>query len=76
MLRGENMQFRPGQFSFDSYLLSLSSNFTKMVTFEKAKSPGPSDCERMISVDCIMNTLEHSKIRLTFFIHPVQMKED
>ena len=31
--RGENMRFRP-QFSFDSYLLNLSSNFTKMVTFE------------------------------------------
>ena len=57
------------QFSFDSYLLRLSSNFTKMVTFESQK-PCLSDCERMISVDYIMNTLEHSKVGLPFFCTP------
>ena len=56
------------QFSFDSYLLNLSSNFTKMVTFESYK-PGLSDCERRISVDYIMNALEHSKVRLPFFLY-------
>ena len=49
------------QFSFDSYLLNLSSNFTKIVTFESYK-PDLSDCERMISVDYIINALEHSKV--------------
>ena len=42
----------------------------KMVTFECYK-PGLSDCERMISVDYIINALEHFKVRLPFFIHPV-----
>ena len=49
------------QFSFDSYLLNLSSNFTKMVTFESLK-PDLSDRERMISVHYIMNALEYSKV--------------
>ena len=57
------------QFLFDSYLLNLSSNFTRMVTFESYKL-GPSDCERMISVDYIMNALQHSKVRLPFFYTP------
>ena len=58
-------------FSFDSYLLNLSSYLTKMVIFESLK-PGLSDCEGMIFVDYIMNTLENSKVRLLFLIHPVQ----
>ena len=39
-----------------------------MVTFESYK-PGLSDCERIISVDYIMNALKHSKVRLPFLIH-------
>ena len=31
--------------------------------------PVLSDCERMVAVDYIMNTLEHSKIRLPFFLY-------
>ena len=58
-------------FSFDSYLPNLSSSFTKLTAI-KSQKPGLSACERMISVDCIMNALEHCKVRLTFFlIHPV-----
>ena len=43
-------------------VLNLSSNFTKMVTIKS----GLFDCERMISVDYIMNARarEHSKVRL------------
>ena len=37
-------------FSFDSYLLDFSLNFTKMITIESFK-PVPFDCERKISVD-------------------------
>ena len=54
------------QFLFHSYLLNLSSNFTKMVTFESYKL-GLSDCERMFTVHYIMNALKHSKVRLPFY---------
>ena len=37
-------------FSFDSYLLNVSSNFTKMVTIESLRL-GLSNCERMVSLD-------------------------
>ena len=57
------------QFIFDSYLLNLSLNFTKMVTFESYK-PGLSRCKRMISVDYIMNALKHPKVRLPFIYTP------
>ena len=64
------MRFRPAIFiRFDSYLLNLSSNFRKMMTFESFV-PCLSDCETMISVDYIMNALKHCKVRLPFFIHP------
>ena len=56
-------------FLFDSYLLNLSSNFTKMATIECQK-PGIYDCERIISVDYIMNAPEPSKVRLPFFETP------
>ena len=55
-------------FSFDSYLPNLSSNFKKMMTIGSYK-PGLSACERIISVDCIMNALEHCKVRLLFFVY-------
>ena len=38
--------------------------------FKFHKNGGLSDCERMISVDYIMNALEHSKVRLAFFDTP------
>ena len=60
------------QFLFDSYLLNLSSNFTKIVTIESLK-PGISDCETIISVDYIMNALEHTKFRLLFFYTPCRL---
>ena len=62
MLRGGNMRFRPATCIW----FVFTESFTKMVTFERYK-PGLSDCERMISVDHIMNALEHSKVRLPFF---------
>ena len=61
------MRLRPA--IFDSYLLNLSSNFTKIGTFENYK-PGLSDCERMISGHYIINALKHSKVRLPFFYTP------
>ena len=59
MLRGENMRFRPvfAQFFFKRH---KNGNIPKL----KAWS---SECKRMISVDYIMNALEHSKVRLPFF---------
>ena len=45
------------QFLFHSYLLNLSSNFTKMVALENY-NPGLSDFERIISEDYIMNALK------------------
>ena len=49
-------------FSFDSYLLNVSSNFTQMGTIESLR-PGLSDCEKMISP-----ALENSKV---FFIYHI-----
>ena len=48
-------------FSFDSFWLNFSSNFAQIVTMEGLK-PDLFDCERMISIDYIMNALEYSKI--------------
>ena len=62
MLIGENICY------IHSYLLNLSSNFTKVVTVESYK-PGLSHCERMISVYYIMKALKHSKVQLPFLIH-------
>ena len=56
------------QFSFDSYLLNFLSNFTNVAVFKSCKT-GLSNCERIISVDQILNALEEVKVRLPFFLY-------
>ena len=52
------------QFSFYSDLLHFLSNFIKIAVFKSCKT-GRSNCERIISVDQILNALSHL---LTIFL--------
>ena len=68
MLRCGNIRFRPAIFILFVFA-QFFFKFHKNGDIRKLKDW--SFCERMISVDYIMNVLKHSKVRLPFFIHPV-----
>ena len=65
MLRGEIMRFRPAifiRFVFTQSFFKFHKNS------DNQKLKGISKCERIISVDYTMNALEHTKVRLPFFL--------
>ena len=56
------------------YTISTHIFSAPMVVFESEK-PGLSNCERIVPLHKILNVLQHFKIRLSFFKHPVQCQK-
>ena len=69
MLRGENMRFQPAIFIWFVFTQSFFKFHKNGDNRKLILKPGISDCKRIISIDYTMNALEHTKVRLPFFLY-------